>query len=75
MERDFETKKHEYFAKFYVNVLKNNLSRIYQLGLIFMQNNAPIHTAKAVALWFGENDINVMEWPPYSLDLNLIEHL
>jgi len=40
-----------------------------------MQDNAPIHTVKAVALWFRENDINVMEWPPYSSDLNPIEHL
>jgi len=40
-----------------------------------MQDNAFIHTAKAMALWFRENDINVMEWSSYSLDLNPIEHL
>jgi transposase len=40
-----------------------------------MQDNAPIHTAKAVALYFRENSVNVMEWPPYSPDLNPIEHL
>jgi len=40
-----------------------------------MQDNAPIHTAKAMALWFRENSINVMEWPPYSPDMNPIEHL
>ena len=40
-----------------------------------MQDNAPIHTARKVRQWFDENDIIVMKWPPYSLNLNLIEHL
>jgi transposase len=40
-----------------------------------MQDNAPIHIAKAMALWFREHGINVMEWSLYSLDMNPIEHL
>ena len=40
-----------------------------------MQNNAPIHTAKKVRLWFEMYGVEVMEWPPYSPDLNPIEHL
>jgi len=75
LERDFEAKKHGYSAKSYLNILDDNLLSVYQLGLIFMQDNAPIHTAKAVTLWFREHGINVMEWPPYSLDMNPIEHL
>ncbi len=75
LERDFEAKKHGYSARSYINVLEDNLPGIYQPGLIFMQDNAPIHTAKAVALWFRENGINVMEWPSYSPNLNPIEHL
>jgi hypothetical protein len=50
LERDFEAKKHGYSARFYIHVLDDNLLGIYQPGLIFMQDNAPIHTAKAVAL-------------------------
>ncbi len=75
LERNFESKKNSYSARFYIHVLDDNLPRIYQLDLIFMQDNAPIHTAKAMALWFHENSINVMEWPPYSPDMNPIEYL
>jgi transposase len=75
LERDFEAKKHGYFAKSYLNILDDNLLSVYQSGLIFMQDNAPIHTAKAVALWFREHGINFMEWPLYSPDMNPIEHL
>ena len=75
LERDFEAKKHGYSARSYIHVLDDNLLGIYQPGLTFMQDNASIHTAKAVVLWFRENGINVMEWPPYSPDMNPIEHL
>lgn len=42
---------------------------------IFMQDNAPIHKAKKVLKWFEENGVEIMEWPPYSPDLNPIEHI
>lgn len=40
-----------------------------------MQDNAPIHSARKTKNWFVENAILVLEWPPYSPDLNPIEHL
>jgi len=43
--------------------------------MLFMQDNASIHTARKVKAWFREHGIEVLEWPPYSPDLNLIEHL
>ena len=42
--------------------------------LIFMQDNASIHTAKVVKEWFEDRDINTTDWPPYSPDLNPIEN-
>jgi transposase len=39
-----------------------------------MQNNALIHIAKIMAKWFKENVVEVINWPPYSPDLNPIEH-
>lgn len=39
-----------------------------------MQDNAPIHKAKKVMNWLEEHGIIVTDWPPYSLDLNSIEH-
>ena len=43
--------------------------------MIFMQDNASIHTAKKVKKWFKDKGILLIDWPPYSLDLNLIKHL
>src|SRR6202034_3726032 len=34
-----------------------------------------IHTAHKVRAWFAEQRIPVADWPPYSPDLNPIEHL
>ena len=40
-----------------------------------MQDNAPIYTARIVKAWFQERDIDIVNWLPYSPDLNLIENL
>jgi transposase len=39
-----------------------------------MQDGASIHIAKAVKAWFKDNGIPVEDWPPYSPDMNPIEH-
>ena len=64
-----------YSANSYREFLNDNLLGIWQPGLIFMQDNAPIHKAKKVTEWFNENGIVVIDWPPYSLDLNPLEHV
>ena len=38
-----------------------------------MQDNAFIHTAGMVKEWFENNSIPLLEWPPYSPDLNPIK--
>jgi transposase len=73
LARDFESKKNGYSAESYLEVLEANVFSIWQPGLEFMQDNAPIHTAKKGCKWFEDNGIPVMEWPPYSPDLNPIE--
>ena len=75
LDRDFESKKHGYSAVSYIQILDHNLAGIWEPGLVFMQDNAPIHRARKSKLWFQENGIEVMKWPPYSLDLNPIENL
>lgn len=42
---------------------------------IYQQDNAPIHTATRVKKWFSDNNVNVLDWPPLSPDLNLIENV
>lgn len=79
LDRDFDSKKMGYSANSYLEVLDNNLPDIYakpgNSELIFMQDNAPIHTAKKVKSWLEEKSFQVLDWPPYSPDLNPIEHL
>jgi hypothetical protein len=41
----------------------------------FQQDNAPVHKADTVMNWLYNNDIEVEDHPPYSPDLNPIEHV
>ena len=40
---------------------------------IFQQNNDPKHISYLVEKWFLDNDVNVMQWPAQSPNLNPIE--
>src|ERR1700712_5422114 len=62
--RDWASKKMGYTANSYLDVLDDQLPRIYEPGLIFMQDNAPIHTAKKVKDWFEEAAIPLLDWAP-----------
>ena len=42
---------------------------------IFQHDNPPTHTAYIVQVLLREIGVNVMDWPPYSPDLNPIENL
>jgi transposase len=41
----------------------------------FQQDNACAHTARATRDFLQQNNVNVMNWPALSPDLNSIEHL
>jgi hypothetical protein len=79
MDRDFEAKKNGYSANSYLEVLDAEVRPAYEAnddpGYIFMQDNAFIHTASKVQDWFRDAGITVLDWPPYSPDLNPIEHV
>ena len=48
MERNEESKRGDYFANSYIQILDAQIPTIYEPGMIFMQDNTPIHTAGKV---------------------------
>lgn len=75
MEGDPDSPRGGVTAKRYLAVLEEYLPTILEYNSIFMHDNAPIHTARIIENWFFEQGIEIMDWPPYSPDLNPIENL
>jgi hypothetical protein len=75
MERDEMSKRGGYSSRSYHSVLMEHLPTIWEPGLMFMQDNAPIHMARIITNWFRDSGIPLMQHPPYSPDLNPIEHV
>ena len=65
-------------APYYQGLLFNHLlpytDRFESEHLIFMQDNAPPHTAKSTKEFLGRQKFWTMDWPPNSPDLNPIEN-
>lgn len=59
--------------------LQEQLPTIAEPGLYFAQDNASTHTASIVQSWLRDwvqdNGVTMVDWPPYSPDLNPIENL
>jgi hypothetical protein len=75
MTRDEDSARNGYSTWSYCKALDEGLVEYYEPGLKFMQDNAPIHTSALSKLWLEEHGVEVIEWPPYSPDLNPIEHM
>jgi hypothetical protein len=64
----------------YVEILESELVDTidyYNLDkeeIIFQQDNAPCHTSKTTMEAFNAIEVNVMDWPAQSPDLNPIEN-
>lgn len=42
---------------------------------VFQQDNAPCHRAKNTIKWFAKNNVETMNWPALSPDLNPVENI
>jgi hypothetical protein len=56
----------EIFGEDYLNLPEN---------FIFQQDNAPVHVAASSLEFFKKKEVPLLQWPPYSPDLNIIENL
>jgi hypothetical protein len=72
MPGDSEAKRGGVTSAVYLEVLEDELPTLWELGLIFMQDDASIHTARLIKNWLEEQGVEVLDWPPYSPDLNPI---
>ena len=79
MDWDFKSAKYGYSTESYLEVLEAEVAPIYSTldkGYKFMQDNTSIYVAYKVKKWFLDHGIiQLKDWPPYSPDLNLIEHI
>ena len=75
MTRDETAPRHGYTAQSYIWALEEGLQPDYRPGQWFMQDNARIHTAYFSREWLEVHGVATVSWPPYSPDLNPIEHL
>ena len=70
----------EFDAKRYVDILQHNLIQTAmhfypREHWWFQQDNAPQHTSHLAQRWFHNHGVDLLDFPPYSPDLNPIENL
>jgi hypothetical protein len=75
MERDPDAPRNGFTAWSYTEALDEMLTELWAADSLLLQDNARVHTAAHTIAWLQENGVNLLTIPPYSPDLNPIEHL
>lgn len=64
----------ETYIRILDNIMLPSVSQLFPNNeFIFQQDNCSVHTAHTVTNWFQDNNINVLNWPSHSPDLNPVE--
>ena len=75
MKRDYAFKGQGYTDQSYIKALDEGLLPYYQPGYQSLQDNARVHTPQVTKEYLERHGIWLIDHPPYSPDLNSIEHL
>lgn len=75
MERSNDALRRGYNSQSYIRALTRGLLPHWRRSYLFVQDNASIHTSGATRGFLANHHIHPINWPPYSPDLNPIEHL
>ena len=63
----------------YMDIIRNNLlpfaRQTYRDNFILIQDNATTHKARRTMELLAQEQVEVMDWPPMSPDMNVIEHV
>lgn len=68
-------------SEFYLEVLDDYVLKSFSwysmdpANSLFQQDNSRVHTSNLIRKWLDNQVFTVLEWPPYSPDLNVIEHV
>jgi transposase len=63
----------------YIQILRDQMlpwaTGVFGRNFVYVQDNAPPHTARDTAAFLDQQDVEVMDWPARSPDMNPIEHV
>ena len=75
----YEIMKGRQCSSKYIEIFKSKAIPLIKLNykqqMTFQQDNAPIHVSKLTTDFLLNESINVLPWPPYSPDINVIENI
>ena len=74
-EGDPEAPRGGFTAQRYQEILREYLGQVLEADSIFMHDNALVHTAHIIRDYLQEEGIKVIDWPPYSPDLDPIKDI